>query len=77
MTRLESQLCSLTYEFRNGKILIESKEDLKKRIGCSPDRADALVIGLWALDKVHRNAGHREYLDTEAPTYDILRSWRS
>jgi len=79
MTKLESQLCSLTYEFRNGKILIESKEDLKKRIGCSPDRADALVIGLWALDKVHRNAVHRAYPDQiqkEQREYDPLEVYR-
>jgi hypothetical protein len=36
------------YEFRNTKLLIESKEDIKKRLGHSPDRADAYVMGLWA-----------------------------
>lgn len=79
MTRLESQLCSLTYEFRNGKILIESKEDQKKRIGCSPDRADAFVIGLWALDKVKRRAMHQAYpgmVQGEDEPYDPLSAWR-
>ena len=41
-----------TYEFRNGKILIESKADIKKRLGNSPDRADAYVNGLYGLQFV-------------------------
>lgn len=36
----------------NGKLLIESKEDIKKRLGCSPDRADTYMMGLWAVDRV-------------------------
>ena len=50
--RLTGQLCTPTYEFRNGKILIESKADIKKRLGNSPDRADAYVNGLYALQFV-------------------------
>ncbi len=48
--RLQGQLCTPRYEFRNGKILIEAKADIKKRLGNSPDRADAYVNGLYALD---------------------------
>jgi hypothetical protein len=47
--RLQGQLCTPRYEFRNGKILIEAKADIKKRLGNSPDRADAYVNGLYAL----------------------------
>src|SRR6056297_763347 len=50
--RLTGQLCTPAYEFRNGKILIESKADIKKRLGNSPDRADAYVNGLYALEFV-------------------------
>jgi len=50
--RLRGQLCTPTYEFRNGRILIESKADIKKRLGNSPDRADAYVNGLHALQFV-------------------------
>jgi len=32
-SRLTGQLCTPAYEFRNGKILIESKADIKKRLG--------------------------------------------
>lgn len=31
-----------------GKIQVESKDDIKKRIGRSPDRGDAVIMGLWA-----------------------------
>lgn len=47
---LENQLCIPTYEFRNGRLLIEKKEEIKKRLGSSPDRADAYVMGLWATE---------------------------
>ncbi len=50
--RLAGQLCTPRYEFRNGKILIEAKADIKKRLGNSPDRADAYVNGIYALDFV-------------------------
>jgi hypothetical protein len=50
--KLKGQLTTPTYEFRNGKILIESKADIKKRLGNSPDRAVAYVNGLYALQFV-------------------------
>ena len=52
--KLKGQLATPTYEFRNGKILIESKADIKKRLGNSPDRADAYVNGL------HRRSDYYE-----------------
>jgi len=36
----------------NGVFQIESKEDIKKRLGRSPDCADAFVNGLWAVEQV-------------------------
>jgi len=50
--KLKGQLTTPTYAFRNGKILIESKSEIKKRLGNSPDRADAYVNGLYALQFV-------------------------
>jgi hypothetical protein len=32
-----------------GKFILESKDDTKKRLGCSPDDADAFVYALWQL----------------------------
>lgn len=48
--KLVRQLQSVKYVTRNsGKIMIEPKTETKKRLGESPDRADALVLWLWAL----------------------------
>jgi len=46
---LRGQLCTPTYQYRNGKILIEPKEEIKERLGRSPDHAEAYIYGLWAL----------------------------
>jgi len=46
---LIKQLTIPTYEFRNGKILIEGKEDIKSRLGYSPDDADCYVMGVWGM----------------------------
>lgn len=48
---LLNQLGTLTYEIvSNGKIKILSKEEIKKKLDSrSPDRADALLLGLYGL----------------------------
>lgn len=47
---LNGQLSSTKFHYTgNGKIQAESKDDIKKRLGRSPDRADAFVMGLYAL----------------------------
>jgi len=50
--KMREQLCEPCYKFRNNKILVEPKADIKERMGCSPDRADAYVMGLWAWRKI-------------------------
>lgn len=65
---LINQLGSVKYSFRNGKIKVEDKDEIKKRLGRSPDRADALVQGLFYLDMckyqneyVYDNDGQFQY----------------
>jgi hypothetical protein len=41
------ELLTVRYEVRNGKTYVESKKDLVKRLGHSPDRADAVVYWNW------------------------------
>ena len=55
--RLRTQLCVPTYKFRAGKTLVESKADIKSRLGQSPDRADCYIILLWSYDKVQGMGG--------------------
>lgn len=50
---LEGQLSSVKFKYTgNGKIQAESKDEIKKRLGRSPDRADAFVMGIYALKQV-------------------------
>jgi len=41
---LVPELTELTYTFKQGKLLMEPKEIMKKRLGRSPDLADALAL---------------------------------
>jgi len=50
---LINQLTSTKYKLNSrGLIQIESKDDIKARLGRSPDRSDAFVMGLYAIDQV-------------------------
>lgn len=50
---LKQELSETQWKFRSdGKIQIESKEDLKKRIKRSPDRADALANTFWPIPDI-------------------------
>jgi phage terminase large subunit len=56
-----------------GKLLVQDKGEIKKAIGRSPDRADAFIMGLYALDYVNRldNAEYQEVTRDRAG-YGIL-----
>lgn len=41
---LKKELVAPTYSFKNGKFILESKDQIKERLGFSPDRADALGL---------------------------------
>jgi len=41
---LAKELTAPTYFFKDGKLQLEDKEQIKKRLGFSPDRADALAL---------------------------------
>ena len=42
--RLLKELTVPTYTFKNGKLILESKDQIKERLGFSPDMADALAL---------------------------------
>jgi len=44
MPELKKELVAPTYTFQNGKFLLEPKEQIKDRLGFSPDLADALAL---------------------------------
>ena len=53
---LVNELCIVLYEFRGKRILVESKDDIKKpdRLGHSPNRADTAVMGWYAYPRIAR-----------------------
>lgn len=52
---LEEELAETKYFFNlKGKIQIESKEDIKERLGRSPNRADAWVLNVWGQAQAER-----------------------
>ncbi len=62
---LRADLAAARYQVGPNGIQIETKDDIKKRIGRSPDRGDAVVMCLSegdraALKKHHRNTGGRQ-----------------
>jgi hypothetical protein len=46
--KLESELLAPEYSFdARGRYVVEPKDDTKKKLGRSPDRADALALAVW------------------------------
>lgn len=62
--QLRVDLCAPRYKIQGGKIALESKDDIKKRIGRSPDYGDAVVLAWYgayhpAVARVRRNPIYR------------------
>jgi phage terminase large subunit len=49
---LRADMTALKYSFRKGLLLLESKDDMKKRLGRSPDRYDSLAL-TFAIPTIH------------------------
>ena len=56
-SKLQNQLTVPRYSFRGERVLVESKEDIKKRLGNSPDEADCYIMGLWGLNQIESYSG--------------------
>jgi len=51
------QLGVVQHSYRsNGKIVVEPKDEVKTRLGRSPDRADAFILGLWGAKNMRDSA---------------------
>jgi len=57
LPELVAELTQPTYTFSNGKFLLEEKDQLKKRLGRSPDLADALALTFAFPDEPAALAG--------------------
>lgn len=66
---LKADLCAPTYKVIPGaKIQIEDKQELRKRIGRSPDRGDAVVMAHWATGTNRSGSYRNQNLPTHANT---------
>lgn len=54
---LLADLCSARYKVTTAGVLIEEKEEIKKRIGRSPDVGEAVIMALCPLGKRPKTAG--------------------
>jgi hypothetical protein len=54
---LAKELTAPTYTFRNGKLQLEAKEQIKERLGYSPDMADALCLTFALPELPAQNMG--------------------
>ena len=52
---LIAELTTPKWEIKSGKIAIESKEEIKKRLGRSPNKADAVVYWNWVRQNIAKN----------------------
>lgn len=58
---LLAELSALRYAYsQHGRIKLEAKEETKRRVGRSPDLADALALGFAAVTGAGRHAGVQE-----------------
>jgi len=58
LPELVAELTQPTYMFLNGKLQLEEKDQNKKRLGRSPDRADALAL-TFGLPDMPKGLAHR------------------
>lgn len=71
---LETDLTALRYSYRQGKLLLESKEEAKKRGIRSPDSADALAL-TFAYPVAERDKPVDEYLNPAWEALDELTAY--
>jgi hypothetical protein len=65
-----------------GKIQIESKDDIRKRLGRSPDDGDAVVQAVWDGDGTQAGEAHAEHMKRQLAAAGIdvptnARNWRT
>jgi len=65
---LAKELCAPRWELSGMTLRVESREDIVKRVGRSPDRASAIILANMSTPKVRA----LRYLDREAATDNAL-----
>jgi hypothetical protein len=74
LTKLIHQLTIPRYKIKNGRLYVEDNDEIKKRLGNSPDRGVAYVLLDWSYDKVPAVSGDDpfwDYDDSETASYEV------
>ena len=66
-SELKADLCAPRWKLTAGGILIEDKEEVKKRIGRSPDKGDAVILA--SINTVKDKQTHRKNFRPKGGTY--------
>ena len=71
---LRRQLSGVRYKVvnSNGQIQCEAKEITRKRLGCSPDRADAFIQGIYNLQYIQEHEEKRDSYDEVEPSGSFM-----
>lgn len=67
--RLLADLCAPRWELRGSKILVESRDEIVKRIGRSPDFASAVLLAAMETDEIA--AAMMDAVDASRPRWDV------
>jgi phage terminase large subunit len=73
--KLHAQLTALQYEKRGGKVILEEKAKVRRRLGRSPDDFDAIMYGNWVRPR-SPIAEDRDAGDDRNPGFDYKRKRR-
>ena len=68
--RLAAQLAAPTWKLRGNAIVIESKDDIRKRLGTSTDDADAVILAWHKRDDALRRQTKRKLEPGQAMARD-------
>jgi len=68
---LVQELTSPTYTFNQGKLQLEDKDQIKARIGRSPDLADALALTFALPDQPAQTIEQRFLERAQGPTMSV------
>jgi hypothetical protein len=71
--RLRADLCAPTWELSGATVKVESRDEIEKRIGRSPDWASAFVLALMDTPRVQDIPGQRTNRAKEHDPYAAMR----
>lgn len=72
---LFDDLCTPQWTTRNGKIVVESKEDIKTRLGRSPNKGDAVIYWNWVRHRPDNAPKPKFSNETSEGDVEALAAW--